>query len=120
MYSSPILPCPTNSLLPPSSHRSSNECMLYLIQVFHGAPALSDEATLGDVQVKLVHGVIDCLDLGDLEDRWEVGEERERKKKKGSKEEGKGEGGCRGEFRGGGRGGRGRKSKVEGDQGCVL
>ena len=80
IYSSPILPCPTNSLLPPSSHRSSNECMLYLIQVFHGAPALSDEATLGDVQVKLVHGVIDCLDLGDLEDRWEVGEERERKK----------------------------------------
>ena len=86
--------------------------MLYLIQVFHGAPALSDEATLGDVQVKLVHGVIDCLDLGDLEDRWEVGEERERKKKKGSKEEGKGEGGCRGEFRGGEGGGEGGKAKL--------
>ena len=59
---------------------------MYLIQVFHGAPTLSNKATLGDVQVKLVHGVIDCLDLGDLEEgggrREEGGGRRERKKGK--------------------------------------
>ena len=66
--------------------------MLYLIQVFHGAPTLSNKATLGDVQVKLVHGVIDCLDLGDLKEgggRREEGEEEgkgERRKKREERE----------------------------------
>ena len=68
--------------------------MLYLIQVFHGAPTLSNKATLGDVQVKLVHGVIDCLDLGDLEEgggRREEGGGRGRRERR-EEEEKRGEG----------------------------
>lgn len=61
---------------------------MYLIEIFHGTPALSNKATLGDIQVELVHGVVDCLDLGDLEE----GEEDGRRGEKGR--EG-GEGGTR-------------------------
>ena len=63
---------------------------MYLIQVFHGAPTLSNKATLGDVQVKLVHGVIDCLDLGDLEEGGGRREEGGGRREEGE-EEGKGE-----------------------------
>ena len=48
---------------PPRAHSAGGEGLLYLVKVFDGAPALCDEAPLGDVQVEHVQGMVDGLDL---------------------------------------------------------
>ena len=52
----------------PSTHRASLECLLYLGQISYGTPALSDETFLRDVQIEHVQGVVDGLDLTDLDE----------------------------------------------------
>ncbi len=42
-----------------NTYSASRKCNLYLFQTFYRAPAFSNEASVGHVQVKHIHSVVD-------------------------------------------------------------
>ena len=52
-----------NSRLLVRTYSTPGQCILDLFEVFHGTPALSNEATLGHIKIKHIHSVVDSFDL---------------------------------------------------------